>query len=427
VRPAPVAIVGAGLAGLRCASVLAEAGIDAVVYEASDGVGGRARSDEVDGFVLDRGFQVLLTAYPEARRALDYDDLELGEFSPGAMIRMDGGFTVFQDPLRRPRSAPAAITSRAASLTDKLKLGWMRQELGATRPSRILSRQDRTAIAALKERGFSNRVIDSFFRPFFTGVFIDPDLETSSRLMEIYFRCFTKGAAALPAGGMGRMARQIASRLPDGLLKLETPIAEVGCDGVRPEGGEWLPAAAVVVATEEREAARLLGNEPVSGSGPASRVTSCVYFDAPSSEIDGRLLMLAPPGEGPVNELAVPSSVAAGYAPAGRSLVSASAVGEQALREDLEVAVRGQLSSWFGRETVKGWRHLATRRIEYALPDFPPGRFEAGGLPPRLDSGLFVCGDHRESPSIQGALVSGRKAAEAVIESVPAASGKATA
>jgi phytoene dehydrogenase-like protein len=412
VSTAPVAIVGAGLAGLRCASVLAEAGVDAEIYEASDGVGGRARTDVIDGFSLDRGFQVLLTAYPEARRALDYDALELGEFSPGAMIRMDGGFTLFQDPLRRPRSVAAAVRSPAATFADKLRLGWMRQELAGSSPRRLLSRPDRTAVEALRERGFSGRVIEHFFRPFFAGVFIDPDLKTSSRLMEIYFRCFARGSAALPAGGMGEMAGQMASRLPAGRIHLNQPVAEVRPDGFRLEDGEWQPAGAVVVATEEREASRLLGTKaPAPG-----RSTASVYFDAPAADIDGRLLMLAPPGEGPINELAVPSSVARGYAPEGRSLVSVSAVGEQSQREDLEDAVRAQLSCWFGSSTISRWRHLGTNRIEYALPDFPPGRFEPEGLRPRLDSGLFVCGDHRESPSIQGALVSGRKAARAVLE-----------
>jgi protoporphyrinogen oxidase len=415
VSEGPVAIVGAGLAGLRCATVLASAGVRVEVHEASDGVGGRARTDSQDGFRLDRGFQVLLTAYPEARRALDYDGLELGAFEPGAMVRIDNGFSKFSDPLRRPRTAPDALRSSAATFTDKLRLGWMRQELTLLKPDRILSRKDRPAVEALRERGFSDRVIEHFFRPFFGGVFIDPDLETSSRLMEIFFRCFASGNAALPAGGMGAMAEQLAAKLPDGSLRLNSPVAEVRADAVRLEDSEWRPARAVVVATEESEAARLLGGEP-----PApGRRTACLYFDAPADDIAGRMLMLAPPGEGPVNELAVPSSVAAGYAPEGRSLVSVSAVGEQAGRSDLLEAVRTQLSGWFGATTVDGWRHLATRSIEHALPDFAPGRFEPGGLPARLDNDLYVCGDHRESPSIQGALVSGRKAAEAVLEAAP--------
>lgn len=410
----PVAIVGAGLAGLRCAGLLADNGHEVVVYEASDGVGGRARTDSVGDFRLDRGFQVLLTAYPEAQRALDYGALGLGEFEPGAMVRMGDGFELFSDPLRRPRSTPAVLGSPVGTLADKLRLGWMRQELVSGRPDRILARPDRPARRALEERGFSQGVIERFFRPFFGGVFIDPDLETSSRLMEIFFRCFASGSAALPSGGMGSMADQLAARLKPGTVHLEHRVAEIRPDGIRLEDGDWNGAAAVVVATEEREACRLLGTEPPSDG----RTTSCVYFDAPEEDLSGRLLVLAPPGEGPVNELAVPSSVADGYAPRGRSLVSASAVGAQAGRDDLLEAVTAQLAGWFGPRTVGRWRHLATRRVEYALPDFVPGRFEKGGLRPRLDSGVFVCGDHRESPSIQGALVSGRKAAEAVRQTV---------
>ncbi len=410
----PVAIVGAGLAGLRCAGLLVEQGYEVTVHEASDGVGGRARTDAEGAFRLDRGFQVLLTAYPEARRALDFDALGLGEFEPGAMVRMNGGFELFSDPLRRPRSAPAVLRSPVGSLTDKLRLGWMREDLIRRKPGRILARPDRPARQALEQRGFSDELIDRFFTPFFGGVFIDPELETSSRLMEIFFRCFASGSAALPSGGMGAMAAQLAGRLEPGTVRLGQRVAEVRADGLRLEGGDWSDASAVVVATEEREACRLLGTDPPTGG----RTTACVYFDAPEEDVSGRLLVLAPPGEGPVNEVAVPSSVADGYAPRGRSLVSVSAVGAEARRDDLLDAVRSQLSGWFAKPVVDRWNHIATRRVDDALPEFAPGRFRAGGLAPKLDSGLFVCGDHRESPSIQGALVSGRKAAEAVRESV---------
>lgn len=406
-----VAVVGAGLAGLKAASVLVEAGVDVRVFEASDGVGGRARTDEVEGFRLDRGFQVLLTAYPEARRTFDYGALDLGDFEPGALVRLNGRFSPVLDPIRRPGSVISAIGSPVMGITDKLRIARMRQELLAASPAEILSRPDVPAIESLRQRGFSLFALERFFKPFFGGVFIDPELSTSSRLLEIFFRCFSSASAALPAGGISNLAESMVAGLPDGTVSINTPVREVEPRRVRLDDGEWTRFSAVVVATDERTASGLAG---VPEPGPG-RVTTCLYFDAPVADLEGKFLYLASPGSGPINEVAVPSSVATGYAPEGRSLVSVSAIGENARLEDLESKVRNQLGEWFGSEAVAGWNHLATRTVEDALPDFGPGRFETGGLDPVLDSGLFVCGDYRESPSIQGALVSGRKAAEAVL------------
>ena len=413
--PGRVAVVGAGLSGLRCAGLLVEHGFEVTIFEASDRVGGRVRTDEVDGFRLDRGFQVLLTSYPEARQAFDFEALELGRFEPGALIRHRDGFAPLVDPLRRPAGAPAALISPVGTVRDRLRLARMRFALAGRDPDRIASEPQVPAGRYLEELGFSKDLVESFFRPFFGGVLIDPELATSSALLKLYFGYFATGDAALPAGGMGRLAEQLADRLPADSVVLETAVEEVTADSVRTPGGGLHRADAVVVATDERSAARLLGR-PDPGAGS---VTACLYFDAPEEDASGRTLLLAGRDSGPVNEVAVPSAVASGYAPRGRSLVSVSAVGEQAVREDLLEAATAQLGNWFGHGRVAAWRHLDTIVVTDALPPFPPGRFAPGRIPSRQGDGPFTCGDYMESPSIQGALVSGRRAAEAVAGSVP--------
>ncbi|MFM9149436.1 MAG: protoporphyrinogen/coproporphyrinogen oxidase [Solirubrobacterales bacterium] len=413
-HPGRVAVVGAGLAGLRCAGLLIERGFEVDVFEASDRVGGRVRTDEVDGFLLDRGFQVLLTSYPEARKAFDFRALDLGRFEPGALIRHDGGFVPLVDPLRRPSGVFSSLDSPVGTFRDRLRLARMRFSLAGKDPERIDAEPQVPAGRYLEDQGFSEDMVESFFRPFFGGVLIDPDLATSSALLKLYFGYFATGDAALPAEGMGCLAAQLASRLPEGSISLDSPVEEVSSDSLRLADGDSHRADAVVVATDERSAARLL-DRPDPGPGS---VTACLYFDAPEEDVSSRTLFLAGKDRGPINEVAIPSSIARGYAPPGRSLVSASAVGENALRDDLADSAKVQLGNWFGHGRVAGWRHLDTTVVTDALPPIPPGRFAPGRIPPRQGPGPFACGDYMESPSIQGALVSGRRAAEAIAREV---------
>ncbi len=409
--PRQVVIIGAGIAGLCCALRLQEKNIPCVVLEASEAPGGRVRTDKVDGFLLDRGFQVLLTAYPEARRLLDYRALRLRTFAPGALVRVRGKLHRVSDPFRQPWTLPATLLAPVGSLADKLAVVRLRSRVRRGTVEEIWTRPETSSLEALQTFGFSPRMIDSFFRPFFGGIFLDTELTASSRMLEFVFRMLSEGRAALPAAGMGAIPEQLAARLTPGTVRLEARVEGIGDGAVYlARKRERIPAAAVVVATEASEAARILPDlRP-----PGFHDTACIYYAASRAPVAKPILVLNGEGGGPVDNLCVPSAVAPTYAPAGQSLVSATVVGASGADEkDLESEVRKHLTAWFGPE-VKDWRHLRTYRIPLALP--ARKSLEPAALPVRRKPGIYICGDHRETPSLQGAMVSGRRAAEAVGE-----------
>jgi phytoene dehydrogenase-like protein len=411
-------VVGAGVAGLNCARELVAHELDVVVLERDAEPGGRVRTDVVDGFLLDRGFQVLLTAYPEARRVLDYERLGLRPFSSGALVRRRGRFARVADPARRPIAAARSLAGGPGSLADKLRVARLRRRLRACSLHEILEAPEVSTREALALEGFSDGFVREFFRPFLGGVFLDGDLLTSSRLFAFLFKLFAEGEAALPAEGMQAIPRQLASGLPAGVLRTGVTVDQVAAGRVVTAGGEVVEAGAVIVATDAPEAARLSG----ALRAPAGRAVTTLSFAAERSPLDEPVLVLNGEQGGPVNDLCVPSDVAPSYAPPGASLVSATVLGvPEAGDGALESAVREQLRGWFGAQ-VGGWRLLATRRIPYALPAQTPGMPGGPVRPARLADGLFVCGDHRDTASLQGALVSGRRAAAAVrgIDSGPA-------
>jgi len=411
-RSADVIVVGAGLAGLRAARRLQEAGMRPLVLESSDGIGGRVRTDRAEGFLLDRGFQVLLEGYPEARAVLDYQALGLRRFYPGALVRYGGRFTRVGDPFRKPWDLVSTVLSPVGTLADKMRVARLSLELSRRSLQSVFAQPEMPTLDWLRRQGFSPRIINSLFVPFIGGVFLERELQTSSIMFEFVFKMMSLGYASLPSAGMGAIPAQLASALPDGSVETGRKVIRAGPGFVEIETGDRVEARAVIVAADGPNAARLVPEVPSLGS----RKVWCFYFAADHSPVREPTLVLDGEGRGPVNNLCVLSDVAPSYAPAGAALVSAAVLEDRGLSgEALAGAVMDQVAGWFGPQ-VRRWRQLRAYHIDHAQPVEITLALSAPRRSPRIRAGLYVCGDHLEMASIQGALISGRRAAEAVLE-----------
>tara|TARA_B110000305_G_scaffold237905_1_gene302186 strand:- start:1474 stop:2715 length:1242 start_codon:yes stop_codon:yes gene_type:complete len=404
-----VAVIGAGLAGLQCALLLKEAGIDVHVFEREHHVGGRMKTEKVDGFLLDYGFHVMQTAYPTSQRVFDFEALNVQAFEPGAMIvqkkKNKAKFWRMADPFRRPIQGAMSGMNRFASPVDLLRVARLRFAVRKGKTEQVFEGGNKDTLSYLKQQGFSQSIIDRFFHPLFTGIFLEDDLRTNERMFRFVFRMMSKGNMVLPREGIVAAPNQLAQRLGKDRIHLNSTVSFVD-DTTLDINGQSKSFDAVVRAFNTNQS-----NE--------KRHVWTLHFDAEQSPLNSRHVLLngdVKINDGLIAHLAVPSDVQPEYAPAGRSLVTVTVVGERAdslgLKEaaEIEEAVRNEVKLWFP-DTSLNWRLLAVQHIEHALP-------EVGSERPLLATPQghgFECGDQMLHGSVEGALLSAEAVANAVV------------
>ncbi|MGA9343950.1 MAG: NAD(P)/FAD-dependent oxidoreductase [Nocardioidaceae bacterium] len=398
-----VLVVGAGLAGLTCAGELTAAGLDVLVLEAGDAVGGRVRTDRVDGFLLDRGFQLLNPAYPALRKVVDLDALDLRPFDAGVVIASQGRHSVLADPRRSPRDVGTLLSRSTGSTREKLRFARYAVRVAASAAATLKAQPDVPWGEAFDAANLTGELRTGVLEPFLAGVLGEDQQETSRIFVDLVLRTFVRGTPALPAQGMQALPAQLAARLPPGVVRLSTTV-----QGLRPgmvrTAGEDIAASRIVVATDGITAARLTGLPT-----PRMHGLTTYYHHVASSPAKRRMLHIDADRAGPVVNTAVVSDAAPSYSARG-ALVATTILG--AHRDSAALgAVTRQLATIYGVDTTD-WELVASYPIERALPAMlPPLDLRQ---PVDLGRGLFVAGDHRDTASLQGAVVSGRRAARAV-------------
>lgn len=438
-----VVIVGAGLAGLAAAHQLTSAGVTVSVLEAAPRVGGRMTTDLIDGFRLDRTGQLINTSLPELRRTPGLGELALRPFSQGVLVRSDNrthrvgatgtggwganghsangratGSRSTRGALTTARALANAARAPLGSALDQARLGASLGRLAALPADRLLARPDRPVAQTLAGRGLPARTVEGFLRPLLVSLLSDPELTTSSRCADLVLRGYARGRLCLPAGGASAVPELLAAALPPGTVHTGVRAVTASTTAVATAGHGEFACRSVLVATGARAAADLLPGLRLPDFHPVT----VLHHTADRSPLREPALVLTAGDRGPVAHTAVVSEVDPSRTPPGRVLITSTVLGSAAAlpAAELDRAARTQLAAVYGTSTAR-WELLAAHHDPHAVPAMPaPHDLRR---PVRLLSGLYVCGDHRDSSTVQGALVSGHRAARAILHDLGALPG----
>lgn len=426
-RPNRIVIVGGGLAGLTCAKVLRDRGVEHfVLLEGSDRPGGRVRTDVCEGFYLDRGFQVLFAAYPAIRRHLNLAKLNVQPYSPGAILVRGGKRYLLSDPFRDLGALWPSLTNPLATLGDKLRVLSLRAKLATTAIADIWQQPDCTTRTFLERCGFSDEFVRYFFLPFYGGIFLDPDIKTSAQLFQFYFKMLSEGAIVTPQYGLGDISDQLTARLRPEQVRCQAEVVELVVDrdggtrdrvaGVKLADGETISGDRVVLAADPLTVQRLL--EPHVALDPpiptTRRSVTCLYFSSTAPLYSQKYLCLNADIQpnSVINNCVQISNISPTLAPAGQHLLSITVLGlPDASEAELRDCCRQELQAWFPQFDCSTLNYLKQYRIPLAQFDQPPGIRDRLPTPKTPLQGLILAGDYTQQSSIDGAISSGERAA----------------
>lgn len=403
-------IIGAGFSGLIAATVLEKNGLSPVIIESTDRVGGRVKTDIVEGYQLDHGFQVLLTAYPAAQKYLNLEALQLQTFIPGASIFKNGKQNSIGDPLRDKSLLLSTVFARVGTLSDKFKILKLNIKLKKKSLSEIFSSKEQTTKTYLIDFGFSSKMINDFFNPFFSGIFLENKLETSSRMFEFVYKMFGEGDAALPKGGMQAIPKQLSNNLKRTTFKFNTKVATVNDSEITLEDGQKIKSDFTIIATEPSKLVNKLNKKVIDWQ-------SCdtLYFETESRVINKPLIGLIPEKDTVINNIFYHTSLESDLK-GNKELLSVTVVDNQNLSSDkLIQRVQSELKQYCGIDVIKLIKHY---KIPMSLPKLQNLQYNLLPSQTRLTDTIFLAGDVQLNGSLNAAMIAGEKAALGVLDNL---------
>ena len=403
-----ITIVGAGISGLIAALNLEEKGFSTTIYEKTSSSGGRVKTDVIEGHRMDLGFQVLLDAYPMAQKYLNLEALKLQKFLPGAVIFKDGKAQTLGDPLRDLSLLLPTLASGLGTFADKFKILALNRELKKIDAESIFKEPETTTLQFLQNKGFSQNIINDFFKPFFSGIFLEPDLKTSSRMFRFVYKMFGEGLATLPLDGIRAISKQLEMRLQRTEIIFDTEVTEVSGQELVLKDNTLINSDYIIIATP---AAKLVPN--LRGQGNAWKGCDTLYFSAKKRAIDKPLIGLIASKKALINNIFYLTSLGRQWSDSGELLCVTVVKSHNLDQHNLVTRVQNELKEFCEIDNLSFIKHY---QIARGLPDLSDVQYDLAPSESQLTEHIFLAGDQLLNGSLNAAMISGERAAQGIIE-----------